>query len=391
MVLALVAGLYWVAHSMLRPLIAPYALTLGASPLTAGLAVGAFSLLPSLLAIATGFLGDFFGNRRLLQFGSAGMVASGVLLVLLDGPGLLILSQVIAGTGMLAMWLAIQSLMTFLATETGSVDERNKRITNLSLFVSGGQLAGPLLGGFVADAAGYRSSFAVFLMLSGLVALASQQIRDPVPPQREQDAGDFGRRLLNSHRVALDLLRQQGVFLTAAISFLALFLIDMRIAFFPVYLGEVGFSPLWIGLLLSTSGAFAFLSRPILPALLRRLRTSLVVGFSLVTGALAIGSVALTETLWALFALAAVAGAALGFTQPLTLALISDHTPKENRGIGVGLRVLANRSATWIEPLAFSLLLSLVGIRPTFVYLALAIAGLSLIVALALSRLEKKG
>jgi MFS family permease len=390
--LALVAGLYWVAHSMLRPLVAPFALSLGASPAVAGAAVGAFAFLPSLLAISTGFLGDFFGNRRLLQFGSAGMLASGMILVVSWEPGLLVLSQVVAGTAMLAMWLAIQSLMTFLATGEGSVDERNRRITNLSLFVSGGQLLGPLLGGFVADVAGYRSSFAVFLGLSAVLVGAVQLTSDPVAPQKEDGpdgARSLGSRVLGSHRTALDLVRQPGVFLTAAVSFLALFLIDLRVAFFPVYLVEIGFSPFLIGGLISTGGVCAFLARPLLPALLRRFRTSGIVGVSLVVGAFAIGAVALTEELWALFALAAAGGVALGFTQPLTLAMISDYTPRENRGIGVGLRVMANRSAQWADPLMFSLLLPLVGIRLTFVYLALAVAALSLLVALALSRLEK--
>lgn len=387
---------------MLRPLIAPYALDLGASTLVAGAAVGAFSLLPSLLAIVTGYLGDFFGNRRLLQFGTVGMVASGVLLVAAADTTALIISQVVGGTAMLAMWLAIQSLMTMLATQSGSVDDRNRHITNLSLFVSGGQLLGPLLGGLVADLAGYRSAFAVFLGLSAALVLAVQLIRNPVPPQSQEESvpesdADSGeqepplwRRMLGSHRTALALIRQQGVFLTVAVSFLALFLIDMRMAFFPVYLGEVGFSPLWIGLLISTSGLCAFLARPVLPTILRRFGMSPVVGVSLVAGAAAIGSVALTESLWVLLLLAAAAGTALGFTQPVTLALISDYTPHRNRGIGIGLRVMANRSAQWVDPLMFTLLLSLVGIRQTFIYLALAIAALSVLVAFSLHRVERE-
>lgn len=385
--LSAIAALYWITHSMMRPLVAPFALTLGLDPSAASLVVGAYAFLPFLLAIPTGSLADALGKGRLLQAGAVGMVASGALLVASDGIWLLMLAQVFAGLSSLAVWLAVQALVTL--SEGESDDDRNRRLANFSFFVSGGQLAGPLLGGVIADVAGYRSSFFVYLVLSALLALLVGLTKRPShKPKREK--APLREPLLGSYRVAFGLLGRRGVLLTVIVSFTALALIDLRISFYPIYLGDLGFSPSLIGALISTGGVFALFARPLLPSLLRRFGAGGVVALCLVPGALASGAAVLTESVVLLFVLVAVAGLALGVSQPLTLALTADYTEQETRGVGVGLRIMANRSALWVNPLLFGLLLTLVGMRPAFVCIALLMVTLSALVALALGRVEKE-
>lgn len=144
--LGAVALLFWVGHTMLRPLLAPYAAELATPPALIGLIVAAQALPAVLFAIPVGAALDRRGTHRILIGGVALMVVGGlVLLPARDVSGLLA-AQVLLGFGTLAVWLTIQSMVTFGPTME-SPTQRSRRIANFSVCIVTGQLVGPLLGG----------------------------------------------------------------------------------------------------------------------------------------------------------------------------------------------------------------------------------------------------
>lgn len=372
---------FWVSHTMLRPLLGPYAQELGLSAGQIGVVIGIQAIPAVLFAIPLGSALDRSGARRILAAGAGLMLAGGLVMLVAKDAVTLIVAQVVLGFGTLGVWLTIQSLVTFASSDPA---RRSRSIANYSVCIVSGQLLGPLVGGAVADAFGYLASFAVFATVCvALVAAAFTRYPDrdfgasPARADRHPDAGaepiatapdsppSEGRR--SSHRDALVLLRHRGVLLTVVVSFLALFLVDLRMTFLPVLLGGIGWSPTAIGVLLSTSSACALLARPLFPAIVARFGTAAVVALCLVPGAFALGSFAATSETAVLFILAAFAGVSLGLAQPLTLSLTAEFTGPSQRGLAVALRVMANRLALWLSPMAFGVLVTVIGIRPAFV------------------------
>jgi MFS family permease len=387
---AALAVVYWSAHTMLRPLIAPSMLELGSTPGEASAALAAIAVLPTLLAIPIGSLTDRFGDRRVMAWGAVSMVAGGLLLLPAE-LGLAVAGQVVVGVGTMAAWVALQAAATSPMQATETRDARNSRIATFSFFVAIGQLVGPLLGGSVAEAIDYRASFAVFVGLSVVLLAVTWWLpsaaHQPPSPDRASRTAPIGR-LTGSYADAFRLMRRRGVGLTVLASFVALVALDLRMAFHPIYLSDIGYSPVWVGALLSAAAGCAFLSRPVFTLLVRRLPSSVLVGLVLGLGSATVGAVVLTESIGVLFVLAALNGLALGLAQPLTLALMAEHTDQAERGLAAGVRSMGNRLAQLVDPIAFGILLAVVGTQSAFLVMGSALLLLSVVTAVAFARLR---
>lgn len=388
-VLGAIALLYWLMNTMLRPLIAPYAARTDASPELIGFILAMHALPAFALAIPTGLVADRRGHRPLLLAGSALMAGGGLLLTSNDAISVLVASQACIGVGALGVWLAIQGLMiSDRGDSSESTKTRDKRISNYSLLVMIGQLAGPTLGGVVTDIFTYRTAFGVFAVGSAMVLGCSLVFRETYGSHVGEDARQSlsARDVGSSYRQAGALMREKGVFLTMLVSFCALYLLDIRTAFQPLYFDSIGISASVIGLLLSGAGACALFARLLLPHMLFRLQTGTVTACCIIPGALAVGGVVLFEDIWALAALSAISGMSLGLAQPLTLVLTAEFTRARERGMGIGLRLMANRTAQWISPFLFGPLLGRFGFGGAFGGTSGALIGLGGVVAWQLNR-----
>jgi len=359
-VLAVLGVTYWSAHTMLRPLVGPYVVAGGGTEQQASLALASFAILPTLLAIPVGALTDRWGVRSLLVAGGTTMALGGGLLVLPLGLAGVVASQAVIGLGTLAVWVSLQTVATLPRGDDEPPRARNARLATFSLFLAAGQAVGPALGTGLAEVGGYTTSFLVYTALSlALVVLGlAVRIGRPVPRAPRPP-------LRRSYRDAATMMRNPAVLTTLVVSFTALVVLDIRTAYHPLVLGQAGVPQWQVGLLLSVAAAFGFASRPFFALAMAGLRESTTVGLVLVVSTVTCVAVAFVPTeLWLLGVLSAVNGFALGFAQPLTLALMADHTPPDRRGLASGLRSTANRGAQFVNPAAFgalSLAVPLVG------------------------------
>lgn len=348
---AVIGILYWTAHTMIRPLVGPEVIAQGGSANLASITLAAFAVLPTLVAIPIGSFTDRIGSRSMLIQGTALMVVGGVVLSTPTGmPGLLT-SQVLIGVGTLMAWVSLQATITSV-TDDDTPDRRNSRLATFSLYLAAGQAIGPFLGGFIADTSGRRSAFVTFTAIS--IVLLAMGWRSVGSTRRSANDAGIWRETGRSFPAATRLMRRPTLAAAVIVSFGALVALDLRNAFLPLLLDPLGYDPFEIGIILSASAVAAFASRPFFPMVMRHLTPAWTVAAVLGISAVSSMTFVWAETMPLLITVSLVNGFALGFAQPLTLSMMAGHTSPGERGLGSGLRSMANRAAQFANPAAMA-------------------------------------
>lgn len=369
---AVLGILYWTAHSMLRPLIGTYVVSLGGTEAEASVALAAFSLIPTVLAILIGGIVDSLGTRPVLIAGGALMVIGGALLLVPSIPTV-IASQVVLGLGTLCVWVSLQASVTRASDPEESRDARARRIAAFTLFVSIGQTAGPALGGSLEGVGGYALAYGCYAALSlALFVVAVVRVRRaPVPtaPIRRIP-------IVRPYVDGLALLRNRAVVIAVLVSFTSLAIHDIRTGWQPLLLHAAGLDQWQIGLVLSVSAVAGLAARPFFAILLRALGAPLFVAIVVIGGAItAMLVTAAPGNMPFLLGIGALNGLLVGFTQPISLILLSDETPASRLGIASGLRSMGNQAALLASPAAFGIVSAFAGLTIAFLVVGGLAAG----------------
>lgn len=350
--------LYESAYQAAGPIVALHLQGLGATPRGIGLTLAAAGFVPMLLAMPTGSLVDRFGSGRMAMAGTGVMAAAyGALYA---APNLALAAACISLMQM-GFSAAIVSCQSFTAS-FGRREQREQHLGYHGVAVGTGQLAGPLLGGLLAERFGFGAAFLAAGGLAFLGTLAATRL----PRQAQRQPQGF-------HPLkGLTLLQRPGMRFALLSALLILPAMDIRSAFQPVFLADEGVSPAQIGLLFTIHGMAAILIRFGIGRLVHRFGhfRLLAAGMILATSALAL--IPLLPLLWAQAVFAAILGAAVGFTQPLTIALTASAAPAQDRGLALGMRMTANRLGGVVSPLALGLTAGAFGLASVFYAAALS-------------------
>lgn len=136
--------------------------------------VNSYTLALAALVITTGRLGDVVGQRSMFVAGVAVFTAASLACGVAGSPELLITARVVQGVG--AAMLLPQGLA--LLTTTFPAERRGMAFGVWSAVAALGFISGPLIGGFVVDAGGWRWIFLINLPL-GMVVLALAAVTLP--------------------------------------------------------------------------------------------------------------------------------------------------------------------------------------------------------------------
>lgn len=377
-ILSLVTLLYWSTSQGLRPFLPIRLQELGASDFVIGLAVAAYALVGLLLAIPSGRLLDRLSQRRLLVASMVGFAVTTVLLIPLRSVALLSLGMIVNGLFAMWVWLVLQSMIS----SAGEGQGRRNQLALFSLTWGIGLAAGPSIGAVLYDQLGFTGLcvvLAVITLIGGVAAVASPAVTPLGAKDGEAAPEDAGIR------AALSRALENPILVSVLISsFINLFVLSMRISFYPVYLERAGVTITQIGLLLSVIGISSLAVRTVLPAVERRFGTLRVLITSTWLAILGAASIPLSTEFAVLTIGALLIGIGLGANPPITVSLIAEHSDARDRGLAVGLRMVANRSGQVAQPLVFGGLAAVFGLGLAFPVSGAVLAGLTVWMAVRL-------
>lgn len=371
----------------LRRLVIPVYLPMGAGALGIGMLVPAlplylreeglsFSVVSVVLGAAG--LGSMFGGfpsgsilarfneQILLAIALVAMSVSTILLGMTTAVVALVTFRFVYGMGSIGLRLSRQ---TFIGNTVPP------RLRGRAMALVGGSfrislLVGPLLGGFLVDSVGFRTTFLICGLLNvvGLFGSASRR--------RTETSDGPGvmplslPRALWQHRSILI----KGGFAPA----LAVAVRDGRYVIIPLFALELGLSPSGVGALVALGNAADFLLFPIAGFLMDRYGRlhAIVPSFSLITVGLVILSTANSALVVGIAGIVMGIGNGIGSGTMLTLA--TDLAPQEARGqVLSGLAILQD-FGTLLGPLIVGITADAAGLGTS----ALALAGVMVVAIL---------
>jgi MFS family permease len=283
---------------------------------------------------------------------------------------MLVLIQTLIGVGHLAVWLSSQSIVTYVGE-----GQRDKAISRMSFFTAIGQLFGPLFGGWILDhysfqyVFGFYSSIAFLLIMSyPLVKKSVTQVPDRSIRINFISAYVHGGKLYKHNK---------GVRVATFISFNLAFILFIRVSYLPIYLESKHYSATNIGFLVGLWSFASIFVRPITSFLMHYAGRFWTTNIALLTSVGGLVCLTVASSWPGMIATLVILGIGTGLNQPLAISLVSQYTSSVNRGLGMGIRLMANRMANWISPLTIGSISYYTGLAKAFSIAAIPLSFIS--------------
>ncbi len=344
------------SNNMVTPLAPLAAAGFHASPAVVGLVVGAGSFLPLLLAIPAGALTDRIGAKRLLVPGLLAIVAGTGLAASRPGLGPLTAGMVLLGLGQFGATLGSQALVAHMPGRS-----RNDTFAIYAVAAAAGGLLGPVLAGTLAARLGIAGALGWATALAAAAALVSLGLDPRTAPGSGQRV-----RPRASLQQAGQLLATPAIGSAIGVTALILFADDLTASFYPVLLAARGVPLAVIGVLISLRGVASLAVRPTIGRVTRRIDRWWLVAGAMAAEVVGTAVVPLSSSLALLVPAALLCGAALGYNQPLSMAIVTDHAPAGQRSSALAMRLAGNRVALVASPLLLGLVVSGFGLPACF-------------------------
>lgn len=323
-----------------------------------GLIIGSGSLAAALSSVALGRLVDRFGTRAcyLLGTGSCALL-SAAYIVPSTFWWFLALQPFLAVSRTLG-WVASQAYIS----DIGEPSDRTTHAGRFSFCSNIGQLAGPLLAGAAAETVGLRWGLtvpAVYALTFFLLGLRLPQAHRGTRLGRTE-GGD-------ARTSALTLLREPGLRFVLVATFARIWVTIVFTTFLPILLVERGLGAGLIGVVMSLMGVVATVAAPMAGPLSRWSGSeALVATASVGCGALALVLTPILAPTWLVFVLPCLVGVGVGLSLPLLMGVVADSTPPSSLGMAMGLRSLANQTASTSGPVIIGPMIGALGVAVGF-------------------------
>lgn len=340
LLLLAVAGLVsGIAASGSRMAIPLFAVNLSASPMTVGLILSCYSVIPAFVAIAIGRWMDRIGARMPMQIASAGLVLA--LLVPWLFPELwgLAVSASLVGIFMVFIFVGSQQV----AGAMGDASSRTRIFTLLTVSQSISLLVSPPLTGLLIDRFGYRTAFLalgmVAMCLTVIMALGGRLL-----PVQTRHAATVKRNLL-------ELLRMPAVLGALIVASLGPVGWDLLFFFVPLHGANLGLSASAIGLVFSSFSVSIIAIRLGVPWMAKRINEWNMIAIALGTAAVIFLFYPLTGSAGSMMALAVLLGAGMGISQPVMLSIMYASSPPGRQAEVLAMRSTALNAVQIVSPL----------------------------------------
>jgi len=336
-----------------------FAIRLGAAPVTIGILMGLYGLLPMFLSVSSGRLIDRIGVKTPMIAGSATVLVGALIVPVVPGLPTLFVASTLIGTGFMLFQIAQQNV-------AGYIGRPEHRALNFSLVALGFSISnffGPTITGVLIDHVGFSATFGALGWLPAIVIVGLAANLLPLPQLPRAEHPHARKRLFDllSHR------ELRYVYLTTGLTTMGW---DLYTFVTPLYGSRIGLSATQIGLVIASFALATFIVRLAMPIMVRKFTPWQVLRAALTLSAAVYFLFPLTHQMALLIGLSFVLGLGLGSAQPMVMALLHAKTPEGRVGEAVGLRAtLVNTSQTGL-PLFFGALGGALGMMPVFWALA---------------------
>ncbi len=291
---------------------------------------------------------------------------------------------------------AIQGMITGTVAATNALAAANTprehsgfAMGMMQVGMGAGVALGPMIGGAVADAFGYRPAFyvtALLLFLAGLTVLFWVK-----EPHNNQAAGSRGHSPAPKRGIIAgwkDIFRCPGVPAVYSLSFLNNLCRNMLLPivplFIPMLMQGTALVNTFTGLVTGMSSATTTLSSVFLGRLGDRIGQRRVLIASLVIASGLFAAQSGVQAAWQLLLAQAILGVAMGGITPSISALLARFTPPGHEGAVYGLDNSIGSGARSLAPMIGSAVMLGWGVRSTFVVSGTLLALTAVFAALAL-------
>ena len=154
---------------LIAPLLPAIAHRTGAGDAALGLAVAAYAVPIALLSLPLGRAADSMGRRPLLVGGLLLVAGGSLLIAVSDSIGALLAARAIQGVGSAASWISALALVS----DTAAPGKRGEAL-GVALGATGaGSIAGPALGGVMAEVLSFEAPFLLFAAVAVALLVAT--------------------------------------------------------------------------------------------------------------------------------------------------------------------------------------------------------------------------
>jgi MFS transporter, DHA1 family, multidrug resistance protein len=347
----------------------------------AGMAFSSQALTMAIAAPIWGSLADRLGYKLMVERAMYGGALTLLLMAFVRSAEELVILRAIQG----ALTGTISAANALVASEAPR-ERLGYAMGTLQMGLWGGVALGPLIGGLLADALGYRAPFVltgVLLLLAGL--LVSLGVRSGGRPAPQPDRPRQG--LIAGWRA---ILATRGMALSYGLRFLSSLAHSMLLPFAPLFILSLMDSDERIGTftgLVVGSASAASLATAVYFGRLgdRRGHRRVLIGCAAAGAVLYLLHTIVGEP-WQLLALQLLAGAAWGGVTPALSALLARYTSGGSEGAIYGIDNALVAGARALAPLVGAAVVLALGLRGIFIATALTYG---LITALAVLRLPE--
>ena len=335
--------------SIVSPIISLYATSFGVSLAVASLAITAHAFGRFLADIPAGIAADRIGRRPVMIVGSILVMVTAFLNASAGNFALYLVYRFLEGVGS-GMWMT--SRQTLLA-DILKPEERGRVMGYFQAFMLIGQSAGPVIGGFVAMAWGISAPFYAYTATSIICVLLTYfLIFEPKGLVKRSVEGGHLFKLSDVAR----LLKNQNYAMACLATFVVFFQRSgIRTDMLPIFAAnELGMDPAAIGMILGYATITnLIITVPIGYAIDLLGRKPVIIWNILIMAAADIGFI-LAKDYWGLVLAAVVMGLASGGASQAPLALATDASQNERRGLSMGVYRLIGDLGSMIGPVALS-------------------------------------
>ena len=321
----IVVSFFWFSLYAYVPYVTPYADYLGTSMRLMGLIAGAYGLTQMIIRFPLGIFSDRLRRRKIfVQLGIAFAALSAFLAFFFPSPIMLLVMRALGGVAASA-WVTF----TVLGASYYKADESTKVMGHMSAANAFGRMVALLTGGLIAQFMGIPYAF-LLAGIAGVVGLVlSVGVVEKRPSEDKKPPNLAG---------LLEVARNKQLLFCSILGILAMYIsFATTFGFTPLAAAQMDASQIQLGMLgvLSTAPAIFIspLAGTIMPKKLGASAT-LVIGF-LIAGA---GSalVAVSSTLWMLFAVQIAASLGGAIIATLLLGLCIRDISAEKRATAMG-------------------------------------------------------